>query len=798
MQNNIYQNNKVDIEAYTREKIGGGRIMKKSFWKINSWRDRVVFTLLVIVTLILSMLTVISYMYGHSETEAFERLRLETLNLKTNIRVQLTSDRETLNAMASLVSERYADIESYEHICKKFESFGLCEEIGILLPGDVLITKHGRLNVKDKISFESEKLKGEYISGGVVDLTNDEKRVIRSTVPIRAEDNNIIAIMYGTIDVDLFARRFKNQLNSIDSYLCVFEESNGQFIIDTKNVNKGNITNLAAALYQKGFSYDKMIEDMSKSRSGYTSFISKNDDEYLYVRYSSVGIEDWQMMVAQPESVVFAGTKATVKFLAIIAAIIIGIMLFYIMIIFLSIRNMLSISSCAASVRKRLLEINQRSESIYDALKIVTEFARGRSAFIVDSYNEEYHYIVPAKRADLLAKDEIAYFNKKLLAYAARHRSEQGAQVYVSEIKHDNALMNEMMDLYNFMEVHKIYRVKYAVIINNNSNIYVLGTLNSENTVIGELLKNIAVCFSMAIYNKKHLERTEYMALADPLTGVSNRMAFKQNIKTMPIIKESLACIYVDVNELHFYNNKFGHAAGDQMLIFIAKTLQKMFPETKVYRMGGDEFLIFCQGVELDEINQRVETAKAEIEEMKYHIAVGVKYGFTETALEEMVNAAESIMRDEKARYYQDKELKKVKSFAIGKTIIMETGVKAVDACMSIMTLRYLAVYCVSLDKDSCVRILAPSYFQKMDDEGACFSTSLRRYIYELVKPEYHRSLLSFLEYDILQHQLEEGNVPAIKYERIDGVKILLKIYPISQDDSMDSAWIFEKIDDEQ
>ena len=40
---------------------------------------------------------------------------------------------------------------------------------------------------------------------------------------------------------------------------------------------------------------------------------------------------------------------------------------------------------------------------------------------------------------------------------------------------------------------------------------------------------------------------------------------------------EDFSCIYIDVNELHIRNNKYGHAAGDEMLIFIANSLKEVW-----------------------------------------------------------------------------------------------------------------------------------------------------------------------------------------------------------------------------
>ena len=109
-------------------------------------------------------------------------------------------------------------------------------------------------------------------------------------------------------------------------------------------------------------------------------------------------------------------------------------------------------------------------------------------------------------------------------------------------------------------------------------------------------MEDVAVCFSIAIYNKKYLNKTEIAATTDSLTGVSNRVTYKKDLLMFDEEKpQEFSCIYIDVNELHLINNKYGHAAGDEMILYIANTLKEVFYGHKIYRIGGDEFLVFAE-----------------------------------------------------------------------------------------------------------------------------------------------------------------------------------------------------------
>lgn len=60
----------------------------------------------------------------------------------------------------------------------------------------------------------------------------------------------------------------------------------------------------------------------------------------------------------------------------------------------------------------------------------------------------------------------------------------------------------------------------------------------------------------------------------------------------------SAICVYIDANGLHELNNERGHEAGDLMLRFVAESLMEQFPKGSLYRVGGDEFVVFPAPVE--------------------------------------------------------------------------------------------------------------------------------------------------------------------------------------------------------
>ena len=77
------------------------------------------------------------------------------------------------------------------------------------------------------------------------------------------------------------------------------------------------------------------------------------------------------------------------------------------------------------------------------------------------------------------------------------------------------------------------------------------------------------------------------------LTSLRNRNTYEQRLHDYASLKNcEIASVYVDVNGLHEINNTKGHAAGDQRLRYVGRTIQHEFGEMNSFRIGGDEFVV--------------------------------------------------------------------------------------------------------------------------------------------------------------------------------------------------------------
>jgi len=90
-------------------------------------------------------------------------------------------------------------------------------------------------------------------------------------------------------------------------------------------------------------------------------------------------------------------------------------------------------------------------------------------------------------------------------------------------------------------------------------------------------------------------------AMHDPLTGLANRAAFRTRISALmsdASSRANAALLFLDCDDFKLINDTWGHAAGDDVLIEVARRMVEFSGgRHQPYRLGGDEFAIILYGV---------------------------------------------------------------------------------------------------------------------------------------------------------------------------------------------------------
>lgn len=135
-----------------------------------------------------------------------------------------------------------------------------------------------------------------------------------------------------------------------------------------------------------------------------------------------------------------------------------------------------------------------------------------------------------------------------------------------------------------------------------------------DDAAIGGLVLN-----QRDVTERRQLEQQlREQALHDPLTGLQNRNLFMNRVAEALArtdrTGDATAVIYVDLDGFKMVNDRFGHEAGDELLVTVARRLRQCTRASdSVARLGGDEFAILVDGLEtrdeFDKLADRIHTS---------------------------------------------------------------------------------------------------------------------------------------------------------------------------------------------
>lgn len=282
----------------------------------------------------------------------------------------------------------------------------------------------------------------------------------------------------------------------------------------------------------------------------------------------------------------------------------------------------------------------------------------------------------------------------------------------------------------------------------------------------------------------------------DSLTGLLNRNAYDSDVEQLRSADiGAVVCVYADMIGLHEVNNHLGHKQGNRMLCEFADAARAFFGDDRLYRIGGDEFVIISSAHTEAQTRKQLNYMRERLHTQGCEISVGVASSESTSDLPKIIEQAENEMRREKKEYYvqggskrQLRGLNKKLEGILVRNQDMESLLRHLNG-------RYSIACMVNLRTDSQRAIMVPDYFQKMlDAHDGSFKSALHDYCERLVAPFCKDSFSLLMDYDFIHARVESVGVLQYGYTRNDGEKFLLTIFTDrrSKDETM---WVFSKDD---
>jgi diguanylate cyclase (GGDEF)-like protein len=178
---------------------------------------------------------------------------------------------------------------------------------------------------------------------------------------------------------------------------------------------------------------------------------------------------------------------------------------------------------------------------------------------------------------------------------------------------------------------------------------------------------------------KRIQDKLKIMATTDSLSGLCNRTEF-MNLAQKEFVwanrqKEGLAFLMMDLDHFKSINDTFGHAAGDEVIREIGKTMKTYFRKSDIVgRIGGEEFAVVLKNASLKEAMEVAENFRETVankkvaygdQEITFTISIGVAAISEDTA--EISNINDIFKRADDALY---------KAKAMGRNCVATLGQK--------------------------------------------------------------------------------------------------------------------------
>ncbi len=179
-------------------------------------------------------------------------------------------------------------------------------------------------------------------------------------------------------------------------------------------------------------------------------------------------------------------------------------------------------------------------------------------------------------------------------------------------------------------------------------------------------IKLLSAAFeNMAMHLKEHEKIQHLLAYRDSLTGLRNTNSYWAWITDFDkdiLEKETdFGVVVLDINYLKETNDKYGHDAGNKLIVSAARMISCIFRRSPVFRIGGDEFVVILKNRDLDDREELFARFDAEcsgefvsLENEK--IPVSIAKGFArydskqDTCFIDVFNKADDAMYDNKRK----------------------------------------------------------------------------------------------------------------------------------------------------
>ena len=771
---------------------------------VKAKKDRQLLSMVLLLGILAVILAVFFIRYYRLERQGcVTRLEEHTQTAGSQIMASVKRSQTYLDKISGIVYDQcMVSEEAGGVILASLGDVDLITRLELIMPDGTLYTSSG---IKKDPTLSYKKLSQS--DGGAtrraLDQLSPDQQIIRLYAPVR-QGKRTVAIISGVIPMERLASRFSVSAYGHQASLFLIESETGNYLIDPIHEKPGNLRDVENYLFTGGYSKEAFYREVRTGQDGFTVMRSPNSNSNDYLYYTSVGFQDWVVMLSVKEDVAFAQSNTVMVLFVIMIALIAGLSLAFLLWFFRDVRRRQARTELQLRGGQYMLEVQQTlfrahidpgafEQALLEIANYLTAdavayYALDKDGALVLQDVGGSPTKVPPKKANFqsffpqtaktLLQDGRFFSNRPFLWgdddwHAAR----------------DIGIRNIMLARIDALDGKRPLGMLCAV----NPDVLWNGT---------EPLDQVALTFTMAVENRQNYQTLAYISQVDELTGLMNRNSYHARLDTLATMEGgTVGCVYIDANGLHEINNHLGHDAGDEMLRSVADALLASFDKKDTFRLGGDEFAVLVTAMAQEDLERKAKAVSEAVEKCGYTVSVGVEWHRGEFQVNAIVAAAEAAMRKNKAEFYASKGGERQMRNLNTRLEQTLSAKRDTDTLLSYLVPNLLGVYFVDPAKDACRSVLAtsPVFEEALKQTHYSFLGAMERYTAQQVRPECQAVLLECCDYDRILPLLEKDGTVECRFQTHYGTQVLLKIrHPSRSDDNAEELiWLFTNVTSE-
>ena len=278
----------------------------------------------------------------------------------------------------------------------------------------------------------------------------------------------------------------------------------------------------------------------------------------------------------------------------------------------------------------------------------------------IKEYDNIRDLVSNIKATDIAAIDEYTYdyyVRTELKDYKNLYTLDmENNYGFISKNTNNNKNLNEFFNFYlSFINIKENINNSYKELLLSNTNSKNLQLILSCLVIV--LLAVAAIITKIVFGKKKHINykfsKTDKLRYVDTLTSLKNRNYLNDNMAiwdSSEVYPQTV--IIIDLNNIAYINDNFGHAEGDKVIVEAASILiNHQLKDSEILRTNGNEFLIFVIGHDEKSIVTYIRKLNKEFKELSHGFGAAIGYSMINDeikTIDDAINEATIDMKNNK------------------------------------------------------------------------------------------------------------------------------------------------------